>query len=220
MSKTDRTPAWQRLSSLQTRTPHGRERLASGRGSHVQQTPPSAPSPRRAPCVVGRPAGGGRAPLLSPPWPSRARLRLPHFSRCHPRRPLLPRQHAHVTTPRAPAHLAGAKAATRHQQPSGPGSGWLLGCSSLILEAGSVSPCSGPGKPTHSSGWRNNNGKTKSPVFRANAVPGLTGSSPLQQGRDTGGPSATARAASPHPVSSSASEQPLQDQTGPGKGQT
>lgn len=179
----------------------------------MQQTPPSAPSPRRAPCVVGRPAAEPalaltRAALLA------ALLALP------PAPAAASRQHAHVTTPRAPAHLAGAKAATRHQQPSGPGSGWLLGCSSLILEAGSVSPCSGPGKPTHSSGWRNNNGKTKSPVFRANAVPGLTGSSPLQQGRDTGGPGATARAASPHPVSSPASEQPLQDQTGPGKGQT
>lgn len=213
MSKTDRTPAWQRLSSLQTRTPHGRERRASGRGSHVQQTPPSAPSPRRAPCVVGRPAAEPalaltRAALLAallalPPAPAGAS----------------PAARTRDDTTR-PGPPGGAKAATRHQQPSGPGSGWLLGCSSLILVAGSVSPCSGPGKPTHSSGRRNNSGKTKPPVSRANAVPGLTGSSPLQQGRDTGGPGATARAASPHPVSAPASEQPLQDQTGPGKGQT
>lgn len=32
----------------------------------MQQTPPSAPSPRRAPCVVGCPAGGGARPATEP----------------------------------------------------------------------------------------------------------------------------------------------------------
>lgn len=183
---------------------------AGGRGreqarepaSHAAHAPLGAPSPpsvvRLSALCFGQGAlqRMGRVPLLSLPCPSSTWRCLLHISHCHLNQPVPPqlhahthtRTHAHTKTPRDPVHLAGAKAATRCQWPSGPASGWLLGYSSLILVAGSVSHHYGPGKPIRSSGCRINNGKTKSAVFQAKAAPGLTGSSPLQQEHSAGWP--------------------------------
>lgn len=222
---------------------------AGGRGreqarepaSHAAHAPLGAPSPpsvvRLSALCFGQGAlqRMGRVPLLSLPCPSSTWRCLLHISHCHLNQPVPPQLHAHThTRTHARTHEDTARPC-----PFGGGKGSdsvpvaIWAC--LRLVAGIFVPnssgwfCIPPlwTRKTNSFFWLQNQ-QRQNQICRLSSESGagVNGKQPTAAGAQCRlaavGPAAGChpRAASPRRITSLASEQPLQDQTGPGKGQT